>query len=533
MKRKISGMGTKLVAILFCGFMFMSAWENRAITINQWMAYQEGEINFTTFVDNVSSKMISELKDKNQFINLNGMFIRCLGQTENNQILRLNNGMLTASSWEKMDMEPKAENISELSNYLEERNIEFLYVQAPVKMDLEKTLLPVGKEHYANENADQLLECLASAQVETLDLRPHTSASVEMVEEFFYKTDHHWNAKGGFIAYQKITEYVKELFPMEAINEDFLDQNQWEVHVKEECFLGSRGKRVGIYFGGVDDLIWFTPRFETEMSCAIPYQSMFYKGDFVEANIRSKWYESTEPNYFIDNQYCVYIGSDYPLVQHRNISAPNNTKLLVIKDSFMSPTQSFLSTQFKEVDVIDLRLFKAETLTQYIDDTAPDMVIMMLFPGSFSNDVQFVYNLEKQKTNEALRWKDIVEKDKLSINEYQDGSVTCLLEKLVPGETYEICVDVARISGARGDCLTMAVYDVTSKSKVQLRCFDVEYCNANEGYKWKFEIPETNRNLLKLIVYPGTGGEEKETEKEVLWNIELKGVSVRRTCQEF
>ncbi|MCD8242085.1 MAG: hypothetical protein LUD73_06915, partial [Lachnospiraceae bacterium] len=453
--QKHKGWALRALAVLFVSFIFWGAFDNHTITTDQWRSWRAGNITFAEFVDNVSSGFRSDLSGKNSYINLNGLYARLTGQITCNDIVRLNDGMLTAETMKQLDMELRAESISELDGYLEEKGIEFLYVQAPDKVDQEKELMPDGITNYTNENADELLASLDEAGVTTLDLHPYTSATAELSETYFYRTDHHWNALGGFVGFQKITEYIQEKFPETEINEEILSLNQWEIHTKEDWFLGSRGKRVGIYFGGVDDLMWITPKFETKISCSIPYRNEFYKGTFEEANIREEYYESNEPDYFNKSAYNVYIGGDRALVQHRNADAASDLKLLIIKDSFTLPMQAFLSTEFQEVDVIDLRHYTAGTLVDYIEDSQPDMVIQMMYPGSFSNDKLFSYGLKEAVEEEERGSLTVLSEESILIDQTEaETGYGVLLEELEPDTVYELSFGRVELRQGKSDCIT-------------------------------------------------------------------------------
>lgn len=391
MNKKKINLVLKVLAVFFCIYIFLTAWLNIGIVKKQWNRFRFGEINVSTFIKKVSSNFMTDFEGKYVYINLNGLFVRLMGQDKNNDVIRLKNGMLSEKIPE-INMEDRAENLIELNEYCKRENIQFLYVQAPDKMDLEKTLLPEGMVNHANENADCLLECLSHANIETLDLRPYTSATKDMVQQYFYKTDHHWNPFGAFIGFQKIIEKVSEIFPETTFDPIPLDLEHWNVHKKEKWFLGSHGRRVGIYFGGVEDLIWMTPAFDTQISCSIPDRNKVYKGDFEKANIRKRILEQNHKNYFNRRPYQIFTGRDYPLIKERNEQAASNIKVLLIKDSFSRPVMAYMSTEFQKLDVIDLRHYKESTLVEYIEKSHPDLVMMMLYPGSFSNDAQFQYN---------------------------------------------------------------------------------------------------------------------------------------------
>ena len=144
-------------------------------------------------------------------------------------------------------------------------------------------------ESYANENADELLQMLTAKGVNLLDLRPYLSGTVELIEQNYFVTDHHWNYDGAFTAFQKISERTEELFPGLEMELTYTERSNWKGETLENWFLGSRGKRVGAWFAGTDDFTWYVPAFETNMSCAVPKYRSLYHGTFEKANLREKY----------------------------------------------------------------------------------------------------------------------------------------------------------------------------------------------------------------------------------------------------
>lgn len=140
-----------------------------------------------------------------------------------------------------------ADEISNLSDYLSEQGVPFLYVQLPNKEPLSGQVFPVGAASYGNKRADSLLSQLSVEGVKVLDLRPQLIQTPEMTEQYFYKTDHHWNADGAFAAYQEILSCLHESFPEGNIDLTYAQADQWERHSIDDWFLGSHGKRVGFF----------------------------------------------------------------------------------------------------------------------------------------------------------------------------------------------------------------------------------------------------------------------------------------------
>lgn len=524
MKKVLSILLRNTVIILLCTYLILMGWFNRGVAKTQLKKLYSGEVSYSELPDKIAAGLVANVRGKTAFINLNGLYRKSIGQITDNGIVRLKNGMLTAENIDEMDMELRAASVTELKEWLEKEKIPFLYVQAPFKVDLEKKLLPDGITNFANENADQMLNLLEKNNVKTLDLRPFTCQTAALVENHFYATDHHWNPLGAFVGYQKITEYIQQSFPGTQINREYLDLDNWTVHKKDNWFLGSRGKRVGTKFGPVDNLIWITPDFDTEISCAIPYSNRFYKGNFTEANIRPEWYEKETADYFNDNPYCVYIGGDYPIVQHRNAAAPSDLKLLLIKDSFTLPMQSFLSAEFQEVDVIDLRHYKAGTFADYLEDSNPDMVIMMIFPGSFGTDKEFEYGISLKRPYRKLVTKKQPISPEIIVDPESERYDYHVIQKDLKEDTaYRMEIDqINSLKGSR-ECVMFALYDKVSKKVIQQKLFDIEYCNQNGGYSWQFITPDEGNVEYQLVVYPelpGSTQEDSDMEKDE-WSFKI------------
>lgn len=370
----------RCLTVLTALFIAAFACVNIVLAAKPVKRFLKQETSFSQFVEEVQEAYTSDnWKGKSLFININGLFARITGQRVCNDVVLMENGMLT-EPLEKLDMKPQAQSVTDFSEELKNLGVPFLYVQAPYKEDAEDALLPAGVESFANENTDELLELLAENDVTTLDLRPYLNGTVELLEKNYFVTDHHWNYDGAFVAFQKISGRVAELFPERTINLAYTEKLNWKSSSLENWFLGSRGKRVGAWFAGTDDFTWYVPAFETKMSCAVPKYRSLYKGDFSKANLREKYV--TEKDYFGYNAYCLYIGGDYPLVQHRNLSAGSDLKVLLIKDSYSLPVQAYLSTMFQELDVLDPRHFTECSVAEYVNRTRPDLVLMLLNPSS-------------------------------------------------------------------------------------------------------------------------------------------------------
>ncbi|MBR3704128.1 MAG: hypothetical protein IKM11_01370 [Oscillospiraceae bacterium] len=496
-----------VAAVCVIGILFLLAILNAGLAVDTVKKFVSDELTFTEAVDEIKSKYTSDqVTWKTRFVDLNGLFARLTGRQVYNKITAGENGMLI-EQFRNIDMTAYTSEITEFSQYLDEDlDIPFLYIQAPYKEDFEDKVLPYGTQSYANEVTDTVLSALNSGGVDTMDLRPVLSATPEMLEKNFYRTDHHWNADGAFVAFQLVVQALEERFPDRGIDLTYTQNDQWERHTLNNWFLGSQGKRVGQYYGGTDDLIWYTPRFETEMSCCVMKYSQLYKGDFSDANIREEYIESKD--YYGDNAYCVYIGGDYPLVQHRNLKAPSDLKILWLKDSFTLPLQSCLSTVFQEIDVVDPRHFTECSIAEYAGGRGYDIVIACLSPSIFDvrlyRDLDF--GIEETRQERLGTIYSSVFRGDAELAAMQGEYHHYGLE-VTPGKTYRLTFEDAIFSAGDSECLEVKLYNDTAAATLFAYLFDVEYCSNTGKFEWTFTVPDVGDDTVRLVLYAGKAGE--------------------------
>lgn len=477
---------------------------NIKILLAPTKAFVQGENSLEDFVDDVQEGYTSDrFIPKSSFIDLNGLLAKATGRRVLNNVVRLQNGMLDRVITD-VDVSALAENIAAFSDYLVQNgDTQFLYVQMPNKNSLEGIDLPEGVVSYGNTMSDNLLSALDAAGVNVFDLRPLLCQTPEMLEEYFYRTDHHWNSDGAFTAFQALLERLNTQFPEKDIDLSYAQQEQWERHELENWFLGSLGKRVGQFFGGTDTLIWYTPRFETEMSCTIPKRGEFYQGDFSMANIQQKYIEGKD--YFNDNPYCIYIGGDYPLVQHRNLSAPSPLKILMIKDSFTLPLQAYFSTIFQEIDVIDPRHFSECSIAEYVEWTKPDLVLFAINPSVMSNAKYQNFGVIKEESTIADEVNsEIVFSKDIEVTA-TDSAYNYAAQPVEADTIYRISFDAVDILEGSTGAVGLRVYDRGKKSVVACTIFDLTYCESKNCFTWTFHTPKTEGDL-QLLFYAGVYG---------------------------
>ncbi len=506
-------------------FIVAGAYLNISLISKPYDKLKAEEINFEEFVDQVGDAYTSDaFAHKEDYININGLFARLTGRNFYNDVVRMKNGMLTRTTNAVIDAKANASSINIFNNYLSEEDIKFVYVQAPHKYDMSETNYPVSLGSTVNLNADNMLKELNALGIDTIDLRQMLSNTPEAVEKYFYDTDHHWNNDGAFLAYGEILKYISEKYPNAGIDLSYADIDNWETTVYEDRFLGSQGKRVGVYYGGVDDYKLYLPKFDTDMLIETNQKTLFYrKGDFKDVNTLEELYLENEPDYFGQNTYCTYIGGDYPILKHRNFKVENGLKIMIIKDSFSLPVQAFLSTAVQEIDVVDPRYLKDYTIAEYVDISSPDMVIMMINPSVMNDESYYSFgsiNAKYHDLDNSL--EEVFSKTKFTVvaSDNKTHSNTTLVRGLEYNTKYVLEAEDISVLSGDATSVTIALYDQKNERLHLAETLDIQYCNINEEFKWTFLTPESGTGNLSLIVYAGDIGHT--TSKIAFENITLK-----------
>ena len=138
-------------------------------------------------------------------------------------------------------------------------------------------------------------------------------------------------------------------------------------------FRSSQGRRVGKYYGGVDDYTLITPDFETQYEVTIHKSNATSEtiGTFEEAVVRKSFLTTSD---LYTNRYAAYFGGDFPEVIIKNALAETDMKVLIVKDSFALPFTAFFSTMVSETRMLDTR-YSTKTVAEYVAEYEPDLVL--------------------------------------------------------------------------------------------------------------------------------------------------------------
>lgn len=277
--------------------------------------------------------------------------------------------------------ENAVKNISYLKTELEKDKIPMIFVMPPNKHSINSNNFPYGVLDYATTNANDMYQKLAENGVNTINLNDEYFKDKLEDNKSFYKTDTHWTNETAFWAYQKTLEYLKNNFAYEYYNKHNSNLlSNYSTRRFPDTYIGSMGKRTGKdYIAKKDDYNLILPAFETNYSYK-KYDEQFNllsekTGSFENVFVNKQTIESEDV--YID-KYTTMMGYGQPYEIITNDDVDNESKIVIIKDSFAMPYSAYLSTNVKSLHLLDTRYENIrKNLIHTIKSIKPDYVLFV------------------------------------------------------------------------------------------------------------------------------------------------------------
>lgn len=345
----------------------------------------------------IEAELTDNFKSRNNWINVNGLFQRAIGVTVirdagDIDVFRMSNGQLTYE-YPDCDMSYAAEEVISLDRFVRERGMDFMYIQLPCKAYTDD-MMPPGTHTYGYADSDELISQLKASDVDVLDLREEIEKEGFDIPSLFFNTDHHWKPSTALWAAGVISEKFADTIDGYYYDPAIYDEDNYERKVYEDWFLGSLGRRVGMFFGGVDDFETLIPKFDTDFRMYTESQTngspKKKSGSFSEALMKLSILDKKD--YFSPMTYFTYMGTEYRLSDITNNMADNDKKILILRDSFSCTLLPYLSLSAGEITAIDMRYHSELKIKEYIEENDFDAVVIAYNPSMFREDGAFDFD---------------------------------------------------------------------------------------------------------------------------------------------
>lgn len=264
------------------------------------------------------------------------------------------------------------ENTELIKTFAQSVDVPVSMVLVPSTGYIMEDKLPANHLKYNDEEYfAQIEQSLKDSGVNFINILDEFVQYASHGQQLYYKTDHHWTSLGAYRAYQLICQSLG----LEATPEE-----QFSVETYPD-FYGTTYSGSAFWLSKPDSIqLWVNP-VDTEESITVEItegqtssqsNSFFYKEHLEE-----------------EDKYPVYLNGNQPLVRITNDNAPEGT-LVVVKDSFAHCLVPFLSDNYSQIIMVDLRYYKGS--------------ISELITQENAGQVLFAYGIDNLGTDTDLLW---------------------------------------------------------------------------------------------------------------------------------
>ena len=175
-------------------------------------------------------------------------------------------------------------------------------------------------------------------------------------DDIYFHTDHHWTTNGAYVG-------ARTYLDTQGIQ--IGEQEYFEVQPVSDSFYGTLYSKVAGLPGARAD--------ELELPQNLP-ENLIIEADSAPADALGADGEKTMPELTgiydlskldMKDKYAVYFGGNYGKITIKNPQAKGKGALLIIKDSYANSMVPYLSGNYEQITMIDLR---------YYNDSVPELV---------------------------------------------------------------------------------------------------------------------------------------------------------------
>lgn len=263
------------------------------------------------------------------------------------------------------------QNVQALSEFAQQNSqtpVTFLCI--PTTGAVMEEQLPNLHDAYPDRQMLAQLKNSLGDQVEWIDGLGLLQSRQEMGEAVYYRTDHHWTSAGAYAAYCALAQ---------AWGMQPADVSEYSIQ-EHDGFYGTTYSKSGLWAEKPDTIaLWEDQKVQIHVQAWDDNKPFPVEQDGV---------------FFLDHlkepdKYPVFLDGN-----HAKVTLTSNAdggKLLIVRDSFAHCFAPFLSRHFKQIDLVDLRYFKKQTVSELIEQNQYDRIL-------------FVYGLETVAEDRSLQW---------------------------------------------------------------------------------------------------------------------------------
>ena len=357
------------IVVLFCLFIFgfgifffvtpdkdFSENENRFLAgfeAPTWKTLVSGE-----FMEDFEDYVVDQFPLRDKWINLKAWGERVLGKKENNSVYFGTDKQTLFAHFNALTHEELAKRVGYVNALGSKLEVPLYFSIIPDKSFVWADRLPDNAPNVDDGSMIADTMELVSGDVNYIDLRDALNIAAN---DPFYRTDHHWTTFGAYRGYIALQNGMG----------GSLTVPQSEPVQVSDSFFGTTWSSCGAGWITPDAIHTWIDEDSVEVTrypVAEPVEGELYDESFLEKK----------------DKYSMFLGGNQPLCVLRNENSDGG-KLLVIRDSYSDSLAPFLSQDYEEVHLFDLRYNKT-SIPQYVAENGIDQVLVLYSAANFTTD---------------------------------------------------------------------------------------------------------------------------------------------------
>lgn len=232
------------------------------------------------------------------------------------------------------------ENVKALNLFAQNSGKPFYILPVPSGSQEQQDRLPFSAPNHDQREEFNAIRSAVGSRAKVIDL--FGVLSDQTGNDYYFKTDHHWNAYGAYEGYRAL---VSAMGYDAAVKTDFVFQPA------STNFYGTLYSKAVLGTQKPDTL--FLPVYQKKMALSQQTGKTIKDGIYWNEFLAKK------------DKYSTFLGGNHSVDVVRNKEAKDGKKLLILKDSFANSMVPFLAVNFSEIHIIDLRYYN-QNIYDYI-----------------------------------------------------------------------------------------------------------------------------------------------------------------------
>ena len=312
----------------------------------------------------IESYLSDHFPGRELWVGTNAYLVNVEGRGATEDIVRGTDGWLFTAPVSD-DRETLWDNMQAITTFAEKQSVPVSMMAVPSAGAVVSDKLPALHLPYPDAELLEEARRIAGNTLHWVDLYTDF-CSAEQPERLYYRTDHHWTSEGAYRAY---------CLMMEELGQSSVPRDDFTVEQITD-FYGTSYSKSGLWLTEPDTLeLWtgsdiqaVTTVYDANRADPVTREGMFFREYLEDAD-----------------KYPVFLSGNHARV-HIETNADSGKRLLVIKDSYAHALAPFLAEEYSTIDLIDLRYFKQQTISSWLEENPADEILLVYGLSSLAED---------------------------------------------------------------------------------------------------------------------------------------------------